>query len=131
MVVKAKGTIVFMCFFVAAIIVGTVLSYAFRDLFSWLQINNAAIVGDALRLNTLVGGGSALVLAIFFGIFYQPSRQYVEQCVVEFNKVAFPEWRETKMATFTVVIVSLLASVILGLFDLVFSWWTSNNLFIW
>ena len=49
----------------------------------------------------------------------------------QFNKVAFPQWSETKTATFTVVLVSVVASAILGVFDAVFSWWTSHNLFIW
>jgi preprotein translocase subunit SecE len=128
---RAKGTIVFMFYLISALIVAAVFSYAFRDLFSRLQVDNIAILGDAFRLNTLLAGSLSLVLAVFFGVFYRPSRQYIEQCVVEFDKVAFPEWKETKMATFTVVLVSIVASMILGVFDLVFSWWTSNNLFIW
>lgn len=128
---RAKGSIVFMFYLISALIVAAMFSYAFRDLFSLLRVDNVAILGDSFRLNTLVAGSLSLVLAIFFGIFYRPSRQYIDQCVVEFNKVAFPEWKETKMATFTVVLVSIVASVILGVFDMVFSWWTSNNLFIW
>lgn len=128
---RAKGTVVFLFFVTSALIVATVFNFALRDVFSWLQVDNFAVLGEAFRLSTLIAGSLALVGALFFGLFYQPSRQYIEQCVVEFDKVAFPEWKETKMATFTVVLVSVVASLILGVFDMVFSWWTSNNLFIW
>lgn len=128
---RAKGTWVFIFFLFCSLVVAVALNYAARDVFSWLQINNAAILGDSFRLSTLIAGSIALVLGVFFGVFYPKSRHYVEQCVIEFNKVAWPEWKETKLATFTVVVVSLIASVILGVFDSFFSWWTNNNLFIW
>lgn len=128
---RARGTWVLLFFIASAIVVAAALNYAFRDLFTWLQINNFAVLGDAFRLSTLLASSIALLLALFFGVFYRGSRQYIEQCVIEFGKVAFPEWKETKMATFTVVLVSIVASVILGVFDTVFSWWTSHNLFIW
>lgn len=121
-----------MLFFVASsLVVATVLNFAFRDLFFRLQINNFAILGQGFRLSTLVGASVALVLGVFFGVFYKKSRNYVEQCITEFSKVAWPDFKETKMATFTVVVVSLIASAILGVFDAVFSWWTNNNLFLW
>jgi preprotein translocase SecE subunit len=128
---RAKGTWVLMFFVVSALALAAVLSHAFRDLFVWLQINNVAILGESFRLSTALAGGIALVLALFFGLFYEKSRRYIEQCVAEFSKVAFPEWKDTKVATFTVVVVSFIASIILGVFDAVFSWWTNNNLFIW
>lgn len=128
---RARGTWVFVFFLLATLIVGAVFHFAFRDLFSWLQINNSAVIGDSIRLSSLLGSCLALVLGLFFGLFYKPSRQYIEQCVQEFNKVAFPEWKETKGATFTVVTFSIVASLILGVFDGVFSWIAHNNLFLW
>ena len=128
---RAKGTWVLLFFLLSSLIVAVAFNYAARDIFSWLQIDNKALLGDSFRLSTLIAGGLALVLGVFFGVFYSKSRNYIEQCVVEFNRVAWSEWRETKVATFTVVMVSLIASVILGVFDSFFSWWTSHNLFIW
>jgi len=128
---RAIGTWVLMFFIASAIVVATALNYALRDVFSWLQINNFAVLGESFRLSTMLAVSTSVVLAVFFGIFHKSSRQYINQCVIEFNKVAFPEWKETKTATFTVVLVSIVASVILGIFDAVFSWWTSHNLFIW
>jgi preprotein translocase SecE subunit len=124
---RAKGTWVFLFFLASAAVVATALNYAFRDLFSWFAIDNVAILGDSFRLSTFLSISIALVLALFFGVFFKKSRTYIEQCVVEFNKVAFPEWKETKGATFTVVFVSIIASVILGVFDAVFSWATRSN----
>lgn len=128
---RAKSTWVLMFFIVSALIVATAINFGLRDLFAWLQINNFVVLGDSFRLSTLLGVSIALVLALFFGVFYQKSRAYIEQCVAEFDKVAFPEWKETKGATFTVVAVSVIASLILGVFDATFSWLTSHNLFMW
>ncbi len=128
---RAKSTWVLMFFFLASLIVAVALNYAARDVFSWLQIDNKAILSDNFRLSTLIAVGLALILGVFFGVFYPKSRTYIEQCVTEFSKVAWPEWKETRLATFTVVIVSLIASGILGVFDGVFQWLTNNNLFIW
>ncbi len=128
---RAKGTWVFLFFAASSLLVAVALNYAFRDIFSWLQINNSAILGDSFRLSTLLSAALALLLGLFFGLFFNKSRRYVEECVIEYNKVAFPAWAETKTATFTVVVVSFIASIILGVFDTVFSWWTNNNLFIW
>jgi preprotein translocase SecE subunit len=128
---RARGTWVVLFFVASSLIVATILNLAFRDLFFRLQINNFAILGEGFRLSTLVGVAIALILGLFFGVFYKSSRQYVEQCVAEFDKVAWPDWKETKGATFTVIMVSIIASAILGVFDAVFSWWTSHNLFLW
>jgi preprotein translocase SecE subunit len=128
---RAKSTWVLLFFVVSSAIVAATLNFGLRDLFAWLHINNAAIIGDTIRLSLVIALAVATLLGVFFGVFFKPSRRYIEQVVVEFDKVAWPEWRETKIATFTVVVVSLLASVILGVFDSVFSWWTSHNLFLW
>lgn len=125
---RARGTWVLMFFVASAIAVAAVLNHAFRDLFVWLQIDNFAVLGEAFRLSTLISVSIALVLGLFFGLFHPKARRYIDQCVVEFSKVAFPEWKETKGATFTVVLVSFVASIILGVFDTVFGWWTSHNL---
>lgn len=128
---RARGTWVLMFFLFGAVIVAFALNHAFRDLFLWLQVSNTPVLGESFRLSSLIAVSVSVLLAVFFGFFYKPSRQYIDQCFVEFSKVNFPEWKETKNATFTVVLVSLVASAILGFFDAVFAWWTNNNLFIW
>lgn len=128
---RARGTWVVLFFVASSLLVAMVLNFALRDLFFRLQINNFAVLGDGFRLSTLIASAVALVLGLFFGVFYKKSRTYVEECVAEFDKVAWPDWKETKGATFTVVVVSIIASAILGVFDAVFSWWTSHNLFLW
>ena len=128
---RAKGTWVLLFFVASSAIVAMALNFGLRDLFTWLHINNSPVLGDNLRLSLVIAVGVALVLGVFFGVFFKPSRRYIEQVVAEFDKVAWPDWRDTKVATFTVVVVSFIASIILGVFDSVFSWWTSNNLFLW
>jgi preprotein translocase SecE subunit len=128
---RARGTWVALFFLASSLIVAVVLNLALRDIFFRFQVNNFAILGDSFRLSTLIAAAIALILGVFFGVFYKKSRDFIEQCVTEFDKVAWPAWKETKVATFTVVVVSVIASAILGVFDSVFSWWTNNNLFLW
>jgi preprotein translocase SecE subunit len=111
-----------MFFVVSALAVAAILNHAFRDIFVWLHVDNFAVLGETFRLSTALAAGISTILALFFGLFYGPSRRYIDQCVIEFGKVAFPEWKDTKMATFTVVLVSFIASIILGVFDAMFSW---------
>ena len=119
---RARGTWVLMFFIVSALAVAAVLNHAFRDFFIWFQIDNFAVLGESFRLSTALAAGISIVLALFFGLFHAGSRRYIDQCIIEFSKVAFPEWKDTKVATFTVVLVSFIASTILGVFDAVFAW---------
>lgn len=128
---QAKTTWLLLFFVASAIICALVLNVALIDVFNWLQFENSRVLGDSLKLSGLIGIGVSIVLALFFGVFYGKSRTYIEQVIVEFNKVAFPEWLETRNATFVVVLVSVVASVILGLFDITFGWLSKNNFFIW
>jgi len=129
--VKSLGARVFVFFMFATSMFALAFSFAARDIFSFLQVNNIEVLGDSFRLSSLVGVSFAILLGLFFGIFYPKSRHYVEQCVAEFDKVAWPSLPETKKATLTVVMVSFIASCILGVFDTAFSWLTNHNLFMW
>ncbi len=86
---RAKGTWVLMFFILGTLAVAAVLSHAFSDIFNWLHVSNSSIVGDALHLSAALGGGIAIVLGLFFGLFYTKSRRYVEQVVVELAKLLF------------------------------------------
>lgn len=126
---KAKGTWVFLFFAFLTFLVGLALNFALRDIFVWLQVDNYQVLGDSFRLNSLIASSIAVLLGVFFGFFFSKTRAYIEQCVVEFNKVAWPSWQETKRATFTVLVVSFVGSVILGVFDTFFSWASKTSLF--
>jgi preprotein translocase SecE subunit len=128
---RTRGTWVALFFLLGSLVFAAALNHAFRDIFLWLQIENTAVLGDNFRLSLLLALSIALVFGVFFGFFYKKSRTYIEQCVAEFNKVAWPAWKETKVATFTVVMVSLIASVILGFLDTIFSTLVNHNLFLW
>lgn len=128
---RSLGTWVFVFFMLSAFLLALALDFALKDLFSIINVDNHAILGANFRLSTLTGAGIAIVVALFCSFVYKRPRLYIEQVVQEFNKVAWPMWSETKVATFTVVVVSVIASVILGVFDIAFSWLTSHNLFIW
>lgn len=127
---KSLSVWVLVFFLFATAMCSLAFSFAARDIFAFFHINNVEVLGGSFRLSSLVGCAIGAILGIFLGMFYSPSRSYVEQCVAEFDKVAWPSKAETKKATLTVIGVSFLASCILGLFDTLFSWLSVNNLFL-
>ena len=74
---RAKGTWVLLFFIVSSAIVAAALNFGLRDIFSWLQINNVAIVGENLRLSLVIAVGVAVILGrIFWYVFYSLAPLY-------------------------------------------------------
>jgi preprotein translocase subunit SecE len=123
---RSKSTIVGIIYVVGFFIAAYVLTRAFTSLFGVLEISNRAILGDNFTLATLAGVlfGGALLGGLYMG---QRSKTFVGDALDEVSKVAWPEWAETKMNTFVVIIFSFVAAAILGVFDAVFAWLTSQS----
>lgn len=127
---KNTGTWVALFFVTATLLVGYVLHLAFADIFVYFRIPNAPVLGPRFPTSALAGMGLAVLIAVYAAFLNKRSRSYVEEFVTEFDKVAWPSWNETKTATITVIVTSILAAVVLGAFDLSFSWLTTHNLFL-
>jgi preprotein translocase SecE subunit len=126
---RAKSTLVGIFFLLAAAVVAIIVSKAAASLFAVLRVTDTALVGDQVTLSRLVGVVIAVLLAgAFFA--WPKTKNYIGAVAEELNKVNWPSWAETKVNTLVVVVTSVIAAMILGVFDVTFgllSEWLANN----
>jgi len=125
-----KGTWVTIFFSGAFLLLSLVLSLALGDLFSLVAWHDKAILGDRFTLTTLIAVVLSALTCVYAGILNKKSKTFVEESVSELNKVAWPTWAETRGNTVTVVVTCIVAALILGVFDSVFSWITNSTLLL-
>jgi preprotein translocase subunit SecE len=73
--------------------------------------------------------GIAIALALGVGIaLYRNERVFAlaNDVTTELKKVTWPTRKETQMATIVVIVTVLIASILLGLFDILWSWLTDQ-----
>ncbi len=127
---RNKGTWVGVFFLAVSGLVAMVLDLALSDLFAFLRIQDTSLLGERFTLTTFLAVIIAGLIAAYTGLMNKKSKSFVTQCLEELNKSHWPTWPETKINTFTVIVTSIIAAIILGVFDSVFSWLTKNNLFL-
>jgi len=127
---QSKGTWVALFYIVSTLMITMIFNFAISDLFVFFRQENSALLGPKFTLSTLISLILAGSITVYVAFINKNARAFVEQAIVELEKVAWPTWNETRIATYTVIVTSLIAAVILGLFDTVFGWLTNNNLFL-
>jgi preprotein translocase subunit SecE len=109
---------------VAALALGVFLENVIALVLSYLRLNDFAVMGD-WSLSTVLGFAVAAAAAIV--IWRIPRTQTVSlEVALELQRVTWPSMRETRAATLAVIVASAIASVILGVFDMVWSWLSSK-----
>jgi preprotein translocase SecE subunit len=126
---RAKSTLVGIFFLLSAAVVAVVISKALASLFAVLRVTDTALVGDQVTLSVLLG---VVVAVLAAGALYAwpKTKNYTGAVAEELNKVNWPTWAETKVNTLVVVVTSVIAAMILGVFDITFgllSEWLANN----
>jgi preprotein translocase SecE subunit len=127
---KSKSTFVGLFFVAAALVVAWALDRALAAIFAAARVTNTELLGERFTLSTVI----ALVVAAgtAFVLFSRPkSKGFVGEVVDELFKVNWPDWAETKVSTLVVIVTSLIAAAILGVFDITFGWLSQNNLFLY
>jgi preprotein translocase subunit SecE len=81
---------------------------------------NQPLLGVGFRLSDLLGLVTAIALTIVLKRNERVST-YALEVGNELSKVTWPTWKETKMATFIVIIITIIISLILGVFDWVWA----------
>ena len=127
---RSNVTKVVLFFVIATIIVAYVLGLLFADIFAWTRVVDSRIMGEVFTLSNLCGASIAIVLGFYLGFINKKSRTYIENVVNEIDKVAWPTWDQTRVATVTVIVTSCIAALVLGVFDMFFGWLSRNNLFL-
>jgi preprotein translocase subunit SecE len=71
--------------------------------------------------------GAALIAVVATTYYYRRESTYtfVNEVTTELKKVTWPTWPEVKVATIIVIIMTIISSMILGLFDFVWGRVTS------
>jgi preprotein translocase subunit SecE len=118
--VEQPKRIVAIAYVVAALAVGVFLEKVIELALSYARVNDFAVVGD-WSLSTVLGFGLAAVAAVV--VWRIPRTQTVSlEVALELQRVTWPSLRETRAATMAVIVASVIAAVILGMFDMVWSW---------
>jgi len=107
-------------FVLAAIAAGFFVENLLSKVLAWQRMNDPALL-FGWNLSTVIGFGVAAVAA--FVVWRIPKAQNASlEVALELRRVTWPSLRETRAATVAVIVASAIAAVILGLFDLLWSW---------
>ncbi|ABC81359.1 preprotein translocase subunit SecE [Anaeromyxobacter dehalogenans] len=108
----------------AAIALGIFLEKVLELSLGYAGVNDFAVFSD-WTLSTVAGFALAIATAVV--VWRIPKTQQVSlEVALELRRVTWPTMRETRAATVAVIVASAVAAVILGLFDLVWSWLSSK-----
>ncbi len=122
--VEQPKRIVAIFYVLAAIAFGMFLERVLAATFAAARVNDAQLFSD-WNLSTVLGFGLAIVIAVV--VWRIPKTQQVSlEVALELRRVTWPTFRETKAATIAVIVASAVAAVILGVFDMVWSWLSSK-----
>jgi preprotein translocase subunit SecE len=118
--VEQPKRIVAIAYVLAALVLGVFLEKVIELVLSYGRVNDFAVIGD-WSLSTVLGFVIAAVTAVV--VWRIPKTQTVSlEVALELQRVTWPSVRETRAATVAVIVASAIAAVILGVFDMVWSW---------
>ena len=118
--VEQPKRIVAIAYVVAALALGVFLEKVFELGLAYARVNDFEVLGDWM-LSSVLGFGLAAIAAMV--VWRIPRTQTVSlEVALELQRVTWPSLRETRAATIAVIVASAVASVILGVFDMVWSW---------
>jgi preprotein translocase subunit SecE len=122
--VEQPKRIVAIAYVLAALALGVFLEKVTALVFQYARVNDSALLGD-WSLSTVIGYAIAAVAAVI--VWRIPKTQTVSlEIALELRRVTWPSVRETRAATVAVIVASAIAAVILGLFDMVWSYLSSR-----
>lgn len=110
---------------IAFVVSGLLVWMVVGHFFSWAldllgQTYNPMILGHNFRMADLLGMGVAVVATIIARRNEQAST-FAMEVGNELSKVTWPTWNETKVATFIVIVITIVIAMILGAFDYVWA----------
>jgi preprotein translocase subunit SecE len=118
--VEQPKRMIAIAYVIAALAGGVFLEKVIELVLSYARVNDFAVVGD-WSLSAVLGFGLAAVAAVV--VWRIPRTQTVSlEVALELQRVTWPSLRETRAATVAVIVASAVAAVILGVFDMVWSW---------
>jgi preprotein translocase subunit SecE len=117
--------IVAIAYVLAAIAAGIFLEKVLGRVFDAVGVNDFPVLDEDWTLSSVVGFAIAAVAAVV--VWRIPRTQTVSlEVALELRRVTWPTLRETRAATIAVIVATLVASVILGAFDLFWGWLSAS-----
>ncbi len=110
-------------YFVGTVVVGWLLVQITETVWTSLNLSVTAVPPPSKALSLIIGGAGALILAFYLWRHPRVNNLAME-IVVELSKVTWPTRKELSASTVVVIILSVIASIILGLFDFFWAWCT-------
>jgi preprotein translocase subunit SecE len=122
--VEQPKRVVAIAYVLAAVALGIFLEKVLELVFASVGVNDFTVFSD-WTLSTVVGFVLAAATAVV--VWRIPKTQQVSlEIALELRRVTWPSLRETRAATVAVIVASAVAAVILGVFDLMWSWLSSK-----
>jgi preprotein translocase subunit SecE len=108
----------------AAVALGVFLQKVLELVVAATRFNDAEVL-FGWSVTQIAGFAVAVIVALV--VWRIPKTQQVSlEIALELRRVTWPSMRETRAATVAVIVASSVAAVILGVFDLVWSWLSSK-----
>ena len=118
--VEQPKRLIAIAYVLAAVVVGVFLEKVVALVLTYSRTNDFAVFGG-WSLSTLIGFGIAGLAAV--AVWRVPRTQAVSlEVALELRRVTWPSLRETRAATVAVIVASAISAVILGFFDMIWSW---------
>ena len=110
-------------YFVGTVVIGWLFVKVTETVWTSLNLTFTAVPPPSNLLEVIIGGGSAAVLGVY--LWRHPKvNSLVVEIVIELSKVTWPTRKELSASTVVVIILSIIAAIILGLFDFFWAWCT-------
>jgi preprotein translocase subunit SecE len=110
-------------YFVGTVVVGWLLVQITETVWQSLNLSVTAVPPPNKALTVVIGGAAAIFLAVY--LWRHPKvNNLAMEIVVELSKVTWPTRKELSASTVVVIVLSVIASIILGLFDFFWAWCT-------
>ena len=106
-------------FVFAGLILWWVFGNVTESIYGFVEVTNRPVLGENLSQASLIGLGAAVLvtLGMWRNKNLYESGIHIAQ---ELKKVTWPDWPDTKYATWVVIITTLIIAVILAVFDFTF-----------
>jgi len=111
-------------FVAAGLLAWVVMADVYVALFEWFApTKNVDLLGSDFMTSDLMGLITGIIVTTVLWT-HKGIRKWGTDVATELSHVTWPGFEETRQSTFVVIVVSIIVSLILGLFDYVWAWLT-------
>ncbi|MFA6032491.1 MAG: preprotein translocase subunit SecE [Myxococcota bacterium] len=103
-----------------AILLWITIAKASAAVMGWVNLNDRPLLGSQFTVSTLIGM-AVTGAALYLFLQNKRSTEVSLEVVTELKRVTWPDRQETVAATIVVIVTVFIISIILGVFDLVWS----------